>query len=91
MELVSKFYLPDDTYCGLECRSKHRCPGHGLVPACRVSWGGASTDLRFLGCPLDVRDCEFEHVLVLLYEKNLIFGKCDVQSVTTGVSVGGLG
>ena len=70
MQLVSEFYLPDDTYCGLEYRSKHRWPGHGLVPARRVSWGGASTGRRFLGCPLDVRDCEFEHVLVLLYEKS---------------------
>ena len=69
MQLVSEFYIPVDTYCGLEYHSKHRCPGHGLVPARRVSWGGESTGRRFLGCPLDVRDCEFEHVLLLVYEK----------------------
>ncbi|XBI85387.1 hypothetical protein VPH35_093537 [Triticum aestivum] len=56
----SEFYLADSTYCGLEPRSKHRCPRHQLIPACRVAWGGASTGRRFLGCPLDLPDeCEW--------------------------------
>ena len=55
VEHASEFYLPDDTYTGLEYRSKHRCTGHGLVPARQVAWGGGSTGRQFLGCPLDVR------------------------------------
>lgn len=58
VEHVSEFYLPDESYCGLEHSSKHRCPGHDRVPARRVAWGGANTCRRFLGCPLDVRSCE---------------------------------
>ena len=56
----SEFYLPDESYSSLEFLSKHRCPGHGLVPARRVSWGGASSDPRFLGCPLDVSSCQID-------------------------------
>ena len=67
MEHVSEFYLPDESYCGLELLSKHRCPGHGLVPARRVAWGGANTGRRFLGCPLDVRSCELYHVKDVVY------------------------
>ncbi|KAE8770200.1 hypothetical protein D1007_58063 [Hordeum vulgare] len=33
VEHVSQFYLPDESYCGLEHSSKHRCPGHDRVPA----------------------------------------------------------
>ncbi|XBH97934.1 hypothetical protein VPH35_127531 [Triticum aestivum] len=54
LEFVSEYHHPDESFCGLESRSKHRCPGHGLVPARRVAWGGASTGRRFLGCPLDL-------------------------------------
>uniref|UniRef100_A0A8I6X590 Uncharacterized protein n=1 Tax=Hordeum vulgare subsp. vulgare TaxID=112509 RepID=A0A8I6X590_HORVV len=50
----SEFYLPWESYSGLEFLSKNQCPGHGLVPARRVSWGGASSGRRFLGCPLDL-------------------------------------
>ncbi|KAM3279544.1 hypothetical protein ACQJBY_046733 [Aegilops geniculata] len=56
VELVSEYHHPDESFSGLEPRSKHRCPGHGLVPARRVAWGGASTGRRFLGCPLDLPD-----------------------------------
>ena len=55
VEHAFEFYLLDDTYTGLEYRSKHRCAEHGLVPARRVAWGGGSTGRRCLGCPLDVR------------------------------------
>ncbi|XBH98039.1 hypothetical protein VPH35_127611 [Triticum aestivum] len=54
VENAFEFYLPDDTYTGLEYRSKHRSTGHGLVPAHRVAWGGGSTGRQFLGCPLDL-------------------------------------
>ncbi|KAE8810144.1 hypothetical protein D1007_13208 [Hordeum vulgare] len=54
VELVSEYHLPDGSFSGLEPRSKHRCPGYGLVPARRVAWGGASTGRLFLGCPLDM-------------------------------------
>ncbi|XBI17300.1 hypothetical protein VPH35_059385 [Triticum aestivum] len=54
VEHASEFYLSDDTYTGLEYRSKHRFAGHGLVPARRVAWGEGSTGRRFLGCPLDL-------------------------------------
>ena len=57
MELVSEYHHPDESFSGLEPRSKHRCPGHGLVPARRVAWGGASTGRRFLRCPLNVSSC----------------------------------
>ncbi|KAI4999255.1 hypothetical protein ZWY2020_003844, partial [Hordeum vulgare] len=53
VQFSSEFYMSDPSYCGLEKLSKHRCPGHELVPAHRVAWGGASTGRRFLGCPLD--------------------------------------
>nr|XP_040257715.1 uncharacterized protein LOC120975008 [Aegilops tauschii subsp. strangulata] len=56
VEFVSGYHHPDESFCGLESRSKHRCPGHGLVPAHRVAWGGASTGQSFLGCPLDLPD-----------------------------------
>ncbi|XBI71286.1 hypothetical protein VPH35_065548 [Triticum aestivum] len=56
VEFVSEYHHPDESFSGLESRSKHRCPGHGLVPARRVAWGGASTGWRFLGCPLDLPD-----------------------------------
>ncbi|KAE8788431.1 hypothetical protein D1007_37558 [Hordeum vulgare] len=56
VEHVSEFYFPDESYCGLEHSSKHRCPGHDRVPARRVAWGGANTGRRFFGCPLDLPD-----------------------------------
>jgi hypothetical protein len=54
VQFQSEFFIPNPSFYGLEERSNHRCPGHGLIPARRVSWGGASTGRRFLGCPLDV-------------------------------------
>lgn len=42
------FYIPHPSFCGLEKRSKQRCPRHGLVPARHVTWGAASTLLGFL-------------------------------------------
>ena len=54
VQFQSEFYIPDLTFCGLEVRSMQRCPGHGLIPARRVAWGGASSGRRFLVCPLDV-------------------------------------
>ena len=79
MQHSSEFYLPDESYSGLEFLSKHRCPGHGLVPARRVSWGGASSGCRFLGCPLDVSFCEFviDLVFVDLYSLMLITLTCN--------------
>ncbi|KAE8816969.1 hypothetical protein D1007_05521 [Hordeum vulgare] len=47
VEHVSEFYLPDESYCGLEHLPKHRYPGHDLVPAWRVVWGGANTCRSF--------------------------------------------
>ncbi|KAM3333171.1 hypothetical protein ACQJBY_028345 [Aegilops geniculata] len=56
VQFQSEFYIHDLTFCGLEVRSSRRCPGHGLIPARRVAWGGASSGRRFLGCPLDLPD-----------------------------------
>ena len=54
-------------------------PSHGLVPTRRVSWGGASSGCRFLGCPLDVNFCEFviDLVFVDLYSLMLITLTCN--------------
>ena len=54
VQFESEFYIPDLTFDGPEMRTTRRCPGHGLIPARRVAWGGASTGRRFLGFPLDV-------------------------------------
>ncbi|KAE8794894.1 hypothetical protein D1007_30079 [Hordeum vulgare] len=54
VQFESESYIPDLTFCGLDVRSTRRCPGHGLIPARRIAWGGASSGRSFLGCPLDV-------------------------------------
>ncbi|KAE8785221.1 hypothetical protein D1007_41147 [Hordeum vulgare] len=56
VQFESEFFIPNPSFYGLEERSNHRCPGHGLIPTRRVSWGGASMGRRFLGFPLDLPD-----------------------------------
>ncbi|KAE8769266.1 hypothetical protein D1007_59163 [Hordeum vulgare] len=60
VEHAFEFYLLDESYCGLEHLSNHRCPGHDLVPSRHVAWGGANTGRHFLGCPLDLpHECQW--------------------------------
>ncbi|KAE8806013.1 hypothetical protein D1007_17796 [Hordeum vulgare] len=60
VQFSSEFYMSDPSYCILEKLSKHRCPGHRLVPTRRVTLGGERTGRQFLGCPLDLPDeCEW--------------------------------
>ncbi|KAE8777066.1 hypothetical protein D1007_50171 [Hordeum vulgare] len=42
VQFQSEFFIPNPSFYGLEERSNHCCPGHGIIPARRVSWGGAS-------------------------------------------------
>lgn len=77
VQFSSEFYMPDLSYCTLEKLSKHRCPGHGLVPARRVAWGGARTGRRFLGCPLDV--------ICFLMNVNGLFGLTLLLQILLGV------
>ena len=68
VQFQSEYFVPNPTFYDLKERSKHRCPGQGLVPARRVAWGGASTGRRFLGFQLDVIDWELKLCYLDLYE-----------------------